>query len=280
MTAKKLLKCFTPYGLVVLSRRVKAKIPLYLEFSRIDSDVKDDYLNCITISKDNGSQNILEIIREDIKYPIYVRNNSSDVYVCKNILENYCYSFIVKNEPKYIIDAGANIGTASIFFANKYKEAKIIAIEPEGSNYELLRKNTEKYQNIIALKAALWNSAGEISLFDSSSNYGFTVGIDNLSMKSVKQITKTITISEIMAEFNIDSIDILKIDIEGAEKEVFESSENWINKTKSMIVELHERIKKDCSRVFFHASKKFDRIGCRGDNLFLSKDGYIKMSNS
>ena len=277
MNIKKIIKCLTPYGFIILSRRIKSRIPINLEFSTIENDVKGDYLHCITITKNNETNETLEIIREDVKHPIYVRNNSSDVYVYKNVFEEYEYNFTVKSDPKYIIDAGANIGIVTIFFANKYKNAIIIAIEPEDKNYELLVKNTKNYSNVTTIKAALWNTCGEISLFESNSNYGFQVGLNKPDGKEVKQLTKAITISEIMDEFNMDSIDILKIDIEGSEKKVFESCKNWIEKTKCIIVELHERIKKGCNKEFFRNVKIFDKFGCRNDNLFLSKNNYIKM---
>ena len=57
-------------------------------------------------------------------------------------------------------------GFASIYFANKYPGAKIIAIEPEQSNFELLKDNIAPYPNIIPIQAALWHKNEEINLID------------------------------------------------------------------------------------------------------------------
>jgi FkbM family methyltransferase len=65
-----------------------------------------------------------------------------------------------------IIDAGANIGLSALFFANKYPDAKIFAIEPEETNYKLLELNTKPYNNVCLIKAALWDSVRKIHLFD------------------------------------------------------------------------------------------------------------------
>jgi FkbM family methyltransferase len=225
---------------------------------------------------------MISINREDYKYPIYLRNYTTDVPIYKEIIEMHKYCFIAKHEPEYIIDAGANVGMAAIYFANKYKNAKIIAIEPEGENYELLKKNTESYANIMAIKAALWGTSGEISLFDTGrGNTGFMVETDisvlRPPIKNLKHLTKAITVDEIMRQFNIGFIDIIKIDIEGAEKEVFELCKGWINKTRCIIIELHERKKKGCNRAFFKNKRSFDQIGKRGEDIYLSKENYIKM---
>jgi len=68
----------------------------------------------------------------------------------------------VSTEPDVIVDAGANIGLASICFANKYANATIIAVEPEQSNFELLEENVAPYPNIVPVQAALWYEDSEV----------------------------------------------------------------------------------------------------------------------
>jgi FkbM family methyltransferase len=278
---KKLIKCFIPYGFIALRRKLIEKEPLFKKFMKIDKDI-DKFLLCDTTIKTLENSSILQINRGDYKHPIYLRNHIDDVWIYREILDNHEYSFIVKNEPKYIIDGGANIGMASIYFANKYKDVKVIAVEPEAGNFEMLKRNVHGYTNITAINAALWNTSGEIAVFDTNlGNTGFMVETNISALrpitKKVKHLTKAITIDEIMQEFAIDSIDILKIDIEGAEKEVFESCKNWINKTKCVIIELHERMKKGCNKSLYKNVKVFDQIGKRGEDVYLSKNNYIKM---
>jgi hypothetical protein len=82
-----------------------------------------------------------------------------------------------------------------------------------------------------------------------------------------------------MNNFNIDAIDILKIDIEGAEKEVFENSDLWMRKTNVIIIELHERLKDGCCRVFYNKTNDFDREWSQGDSIFLVKNNAITKAN-
>jgi len=56
-------------------------------------------------------------------------------------------------DPKVIIDGGSNVGYASVFFANRYPDARIISVEPEASNFRLLVKNTRSYPNVTRIRA-------------------------------------------------------------------------------------------------------------------------------
>jgi FkbM family methyltransferase len=281
---KKVIKYFIPYGFLALKQKFKDREPLNLEYQKISGNDLTNYLCDTSIEKLSEKDDVIKICREDYLYPIYLRNHTADVSVYRSIIDNHEYNFITKSEPKYIIDAGANIGIATIYFANKYKNAQIIAIEPEDQNYELLKQNTEVYKNIIIIKAALWNTMGKIPLFDTDhDNWGFMVALNKSDLKTVtknvKQFTDTITVNEIINKYNIDSIDVLKIDIEGSEKEVFETCESWIYKTKSIIIELHERKKNGCNNAFYKNIKFFDQVGKHGEDIYLSNENYIKMSS-
>lgn len=205
----------------------------------------------------------------NIKEPIYLRKNTSDIKVFDQLFYSLEYEFEYFFEPKFIIDAGANIGLASVFFANKFKNAQIIAIEPENSNFEILQKNTRKYPAITCLQKAVSNKIETVYVMNSKyGNWGFTTSNDNsLKTNSVNSIT-TITISQIMQLYELQRIDVLKIDIEGYEKELFETNIDWLPKTKCLIIELHDGIKHGCSKVFFDRISKLNfSFSIKGENL-------------
>ena len=85
---------------------------------------------------------------KNIEHKIALRPNTSDVTTFKHIFAHGDYDISIKPEPKLIIDAGANIGLASIYFANRYPSAKIIAVELAPSNFQVLLKNTSHYNQI------------------------------------------------------------------------------------------------------------------------------------
>jgi hypothetical protein len=77
-----------------------------------------------------------------------------------------------------------------------------------------------------------------------------------------------------MAQYNLQVIDILKIDIEGSEKEVFEhGSERWLNATNCVITELHDNLKPGTSKVFFTAMGRFNwNTIIKGENIICIKE--------
>jgi len=226
-------------------------------------------------AKITGSTVIYKFQRNDCKYPINLRIPSSDVPTFKQVFINKEYNFQVEKEPAVIIDAGANIGLASIYFANNYPNAKIIAIEPEKNNYEILKINTAQYPNITPVQAALWNKNEVINLIDPGlGNWGFMTEMKGASEDASANACHPVegmTVGRIMDEYRLDKIDILKIDIEGAEKEVFSDASSWINKADSLIVELHERMKAGCNRSFYNGTAGFDNEWQQGENVYLSR---------
>ena len=231
------------------------------------------------ISKLTATVHLLKIQDERLKYPLYLRIPTSDVSVYEQIFISNEYNFIVAKQPRVIIDAGANTGLASIFFANKFPNAKIFSIEPEESNFKLLKKNVSQYHNIVPIQAALWNENTKINLIDPDfGNWGFQVQKNTL--KDVDKIDNGntvdgITLLEIIKNFDLKNIDILKIDIEGAEKEVFNETSQWIKKVDSIIIELHEWIKPGCNRSFYNGSKGFLSEWKQGENVYLSRNNTI-----
>lgn len=93
---------------------------------------------------------------------------------------------------------------------------------------------------------------------------------ENLPGKTCHTVP-AMTIDKIMKNYSLSKIDILKVDIEGAEKEVFSDTLSWIEKVDSIIIELHERMKKGCNRTFYYGTNGFDNEWKQGENIYLAK---------
>lgn len=137
-----------------------------------------------------------------------------------------------------IVDAGANIGASAAFFAMTYPTAKIIAIEPEANNFALLRQNTAGL-NVECLNAGLSSSRGRLKV----SNPDAEEWAFRTEATHEEGGIPSVTISDIYrqecdpgAAFPF----IVKIDIEGAEADVFARGTDWFQKTPMVIVELHD----------------------------------------
>ncbi len=219
----------------------------------------------------------------DIAYPIHLRLRTSDIDTWRQVFEDREYDVEPKEQPKTILDAGANIGLAAIYFANRFPNAKIVAIEPEESNFVLLKKNVAPYTNIYPVQAALWSEKSRISLVDPGlGKWGFQTqssGVTDESALSAATLCHEVdatTVEDLMHDHDIEFIDILKIDIEGAEREVFHDPSKWINSVGMLIIELHDWLKPGCNRSFYNATNNFGSEWRQGENIFLTKEQSVQ----
>ena len=109
---------------------------------------------------------IMAVAVPRLAHPVYLRARTTDVALCREIFLDGLYEAEFCEAPRVIVDAGANIGLSSVFYANEFPEARIIAIEPEASNYEMLLKNIAPYPGITPVHAALWKENGTLNLCD------------------------------------------------------------------------------------------------------------------
>jgi FkbM family methyltransferase len=186
----------------------------------------------------NITQSQISLIKvRGIKHPVRVRAGTTDMWVVQEILLDEEYKCDLASEPKVIVDAGANIGCTSVYYANRYPDALIIAIEPEQSNYEMLLRNSAPYQNIKPVKAALWwYSGGRMGIKEDGCHAGFAFEPQKTGD------TKTVSIGSLLKEYRLETIDILKMDIEGAERQVLENSHQWIDRIGLIAIGLHDYI--------------------------------------
>ena len=218
-----------------------------------------------------GHPKIISIRRNDTVYPISLRVPSSDLDAYEQIFLQEQYKFETTKQPSVIIDAGANVGLASIYFANRFPSARIFAIECERSNFEVLKLNAEPYKNITPIHAALWGSDGEIQIVDPGlGQWGFMTAVKTVDSEASSSV-RALSLNSIMREHHISHIDILKIDIEGAEFEVFNASSVWIDAVDMIIAELHDRLKPGCEQSFANATPKFTERWRQGENVYVSR---------
>ncbi len=133
------------------------------------------------------------------------------------------------------------------------------------------------YENIHGIQSALWDKETFIKVED--------VGLDNWGYMTFETTAddpaamKTITISKILQDSGFDEIDLLKVDIEGAEKEVFGAAnvDDWLSKVKVIMIELHDRMKRGCSYEFFKAISKYHWFfAFRGENLIFIRENILQ----
>ena len=165
-----------------------------------------------------------------------------------------------------------DIGLASIWFASKYPNARVIAVEPEKSNFDVLTRNVAPFSNVTPVHAALWCHPGTLAIDDPNDDGAWAFQTRELADSTSRvQTVRSLTVTELMSEYDLKWVDLFKVDIEGAEKEVFESSDQWIGSIGAIAIELHDRYKAGCSRSFYAAITAFPVEQRRGETVFVSR---------
>jgi FkbM family methyltransferase len=199
--------------------------------------------------------------------PVILRKKDSDLDIFDQVFTERQYKWFGSDtlSPNIIVDAGSNIGLSALYFANQYPQANIFCIEPVESNYALLRSNTSGYGQIKIMQGAIWHKDENLDIQNPegySAGKALQKGTDSSSIKGY-------TIQSIMNHFNIKHIDILKIDIEGAEKEIFQLGDlSWLDHVDILVIELHDMYREGTSVAFFSAlHDRFKKMYTQGENL-------------
>lgn len=197
-----------------------------------------------------------------VRRPIWIRMGSSDVRGLEGVFHRKQYRLHFNREPEVILDAGANIGLSAIYFTLRYPRARVIAVEPEAVNFELLAKNCSPYPNIVPVHAALWHTNEPLDFAPHSGDFGSS-RVGDLHEGGAVWVDGR-TIDRIMADQGVDRIDVLKVDIEGAEQEVFADPSRWIDRIGAIIIEIHDFIRPGCDAVFERATRHYHYRAVKG----------------
>ena len=180
------------------------------------------------------------------RHPLLLRAGTSDLEVLQQIIVNGEADFDLGDNPQFIVDAGANIGLTCVAFARRYPSARIVALEVDENNYALLRRNVCHYPNITPRRAALWSHAEFVRIRNPAAE-AWAFQVERASADDPGAIPTT-TVWQLMEEFGAAEVGLLKLDIEGSEREVLaEGDTAWIERTRTLAVELHDRFRPGCA---------------------------------
>lgn len=216
--------------------------------------------------------NEVRIFPPGLPRSLRLRMKTSDELAFVEVILDQAYRFDLPFNPRVIIDAGANIGLASIYFANRYPDAKIIAIEPEPANYALLVKNVRRYPSIVPVNAALWNRDGEISVSLPDPATGATGNWAFYTHEGDGVKVRALHMESLLREHGLDTVDLVKVDIEGAEVELFQSPA-WVERIRSLVIETHDHLRPGCTSAVEAAMQGFQSTNHHGIGMFVRENG-------
>lgn len=181
---------------------------------------------------------------------MHIRTGDSDMAAIRQVFIDRQYDFswpqhlsdrmqaryeaiLAAGEKPIIVDAGANIGAAALWFGRRFPEANIVAIEPDPSNASLLRRNVAGRPHQVVLEAAVGSVPGRVSLVHEGLSWAIR------TERSERGI-EIVTIEDAFRASGGTTPFIVKIDIEGFESDLFAANTDWIARCHAVIIEPHD----------------------------------------
>jgi len=203
------------------------------------------------------------------KVPFFFRTHSSDLDVAGQIFFNREYGVLDNlNPPGLIVDAGANIGAASMYFLLQFPDARCICIEPDSRNVAVLRRNLAMFADRVKVfHGALWGHPADLKVvigeYRDGGEWATTV---RECLPGEQSDVRGYSLPELLEVAGEAHVDLLKIDIERGELALFgDNPDAWLNRTSNLVIELHDD---QCRMVFEHAMGRYEftRSEC-GENV-------------
>ena len=170
---------------------------------------------------------------------------------CETILSGKTYPRIpFVGDVGVVMDVGANVGAASVFFSLSYPDATIFAFEPASLPYGLLATNTEAHANVHINNFGLYSADLEVPLYRGKYEPGMSSITKSMSTRGESDVIMLRSVRDWLAENSISSVDVLKVDTEGCEVPILEAMSDLLPRVKVIYLEYHN----DGDR------KEFDRI--------------------
>ncbi len=166
-------------------------------------------------------------------YRIQMTDYLSVAYQLLEIMEEERLLFKSTNDQPRIFDCGANVGIVSLYMKSKFPNARIVAFEPDPKVFSCLKQNIEnnKIQGVELVEAAVWTNDQGIEFGAEGADGG------SVYFEGKKSRVKSVRLADLLAKEK--TVDLLKIDIEGAEIDVIPDCEAQLKKVKNIYLEYH-----------------------------------------
>jgi FkbM family methyltransferase len=181
----------------------------------------------------------------------------------REIFERQIYYFETNAEQPVIVDAGAHIGLATLYFKWLYPSAKIMAVEPNPDLVRLLEQNVQdnRLENVEIVMAAIGKNEGKGKFFIDETDWrwwstgSLYAGAWNGEQKNQLEITVTVVKLRNLVQ-KLPRVDLLKLDIEGAEMGALLGLKDQWQKIAQLIIEWHPRRGQDLGELLQFLRKK------------------------
>lgn len=183
---------------------------------------------------------------------IYLRPRTSDLLTYREIFDEEVYRSVLDHldDECNIVDLGANVGLAARYFLTHRPRARLLAVEAMPSTYRVLEKNLDVQlvgTKVRTSHVAVWShNQGVVLNLPMANKYSRVTALEDSKPESKLSVSvPSQTLDQILSEAGIDQIDLLKIDIEGAEVELLKNFDAWQSHVNCIAIEFHGNSRAD-----------------------------------
>jgi FkbM family methyltransferase len=192
------------------------------------------------------------------QHPVYYREGTTDPWVIDQVFARQEYGCVAAEpDVRYILDCGGNIGCTTFYLLSRYPQARAVLVEPDPGNLAMCRRTLAPFgDRVVYVEAGVWPESTplvvERGAYRDGGEWSFQVRPTRPGEKA-DFVAKTVP--ELMAAGGFPRIDLLKMDIEAAEAEVFKPGcEAWLNLTRTLVIELHGP---ECEQAVARATSRY-----------------------
>lgn len=180
-------------------------------------------------------------LRELPLSPVTLRSKTSDSTVFLDVFwRKFHMPPLTLNKNSVILDLGANIGLTMVDLGIRYPHSRIVGVELDAQNAALAIQNTRFMgSRCEVIHAGIWYEDGEISYSDDCEEWGYRVTDHTGKPHKTSLTAPGFTVDTLMKRLNLNKIDFVKMDIEGAENKVIHKGAKWLNSVNSLNIEIH-----------------------------------------
>ncbi|HYK34527.1 FkbM family methyltransferase [Alloacidobacterium sp.] len=191
-----------------------------------------------------------------LDHPVKLRARTSDPFVFRQIMIENEYAPLGDLKISSILDLGANIGLSSAWFLNRFPNVRVFAVEADADNYTVCSENLAPYrERAQVVRGAAWSRHATLVLRWKSC--AANIHVHERGTEDVNEVcVEAWDIANLIRLSGFERVDLVKIDVEGVELEIFRSNiDNWLPFVRNLCIELHSQA---CRDTFFAALSSYE----------------------
>lgn len=190
---------------------------------------------------------VLELrMKKPVRGTVALREVGSDILTFQEVFKEEVYAGAAARLPRCetVIDLGGNIGLATLYFGHRYPGCRLFVVEPNPPTFEMLTRNVEglvRAGRCRTLLAAVWSEERDVvaAPLDAEGHYSAFATRAPAEGEGADGVMRGMPMSRIIADSGFETVDLLKVDIEGAEVELFKGDVSWLRRVGAIAIEFH-----------------------------------------